>query len=47
MIDDVLYAGRERERKKAWESVRTVRDYGQSAGLWLLKSTVGCGYGYR
>jgi hypothetical protein len=47
MADDVLYAGRERERKEVWQSAKSVRDYARSAGLWLLKSTVGYGYGYR
>jgi hypothetical protein len=47
MADDVLYAGRERERVEAWQRAKSIRDYARAAGLLLLKSTVGYGYGYR
>jgi hypothetical protein len=47
MADDVLYAGRERERKGLWQEAGSFRQYGRAFGLWLLKSTVGYGYGYR
>ena len=38
--DEILYAGKEAQRKRA----RTLRS---RIGLWLLKSTIGYGYGHR
>ena len=41
MADDVLYAGRERDRKEMLEN----GDYLSAVGLWLLRSTIGYGHG--
>ena len=43
MADDVLYAGRERDRKEAWRSGRKLR----AAGLLSLQLLIGYGYGRR
>lgn len=47
MADDVLYEGRERERKELWQRANSFRKWARSLGLWLLKATIGYGYGYR
>ena len=41
--NDVLFAGRERARKRAWEDGH----YGSWFGLWALQLTIGYGYGWR
>ncbi len=43
MADDVLYAGRERERKEAWEGGDKLRWF----GLSMLNWTIGYGIGHR
>jgi hypothetical protein len=43
IADDVLYAGRERDRKEAWRTGNNPR----GTGLTLLKWFVGYGYGWR
>jgi hypothetical protein len=43
MATDVLYAGRERERKEAWQRGENLR----WLGLSLLKWTIGYGHGHR
>ena len=43
MANDVLYAGRERERSEAWRSGNNPR----GIGLTLLKWLIGYGYGLR
>ena len=47
--DDILYAGKERERREAWELKWWRPSLGGLKwwGLSLLKSTIGYGYGYR
>jgi hypothetical protein len=39
--NDVLFAGRERARQRAWEHGH----YGRWLGLWVLQLTIGYGYG--
>jgi hypothetical protein len=43
MATDVLYAGRERDRKQAWQR----KEYLRWLGLSLLNGTIGYGLGYR
>jgi uncharacterized protein YjbI with pentapeptide repeats len=47
MANDVLYAGRERERRELWKRSGSLRGCARAAGLWLLKAMMGYGYGYR
>ena len=45
---DILYAVRERQRRKAWSTTHdNKRDWLRALGLWVLKMTIGYGLGNR